>query len=285
MDPVRLKREIEERSFHDGKRILLSIEDSRKLAISFEIHPLVIEKCALENGIIPRRYERNIGVLGVEGQLKLLCSSIAVIGCGGLGGVIVEILSRAGIGCLILVDGDSFSEDNLNRQLLSSEAFLGRLKVEAAAERIAAVNSAVRIVSCPVMLQEDNIRNILNNADMAVDALDNNTSRKMLYETCYAMGIPVIHGAVGGLIGQMALYYPGNRTHLDLFSNSGISEKGVETVAGVPSFSPFVIASLQAARLIEEITGITTGPGGKLVLMDMSTFHSEILDLGPGTEG
>ncbi len=285
MDSVRLKRAIEERSVYDGERILLSIEDSRNLAISFEIHPLIIEKCALEQGIIPRRYERNIGVLGIEGQLRLLCSSIAVIGCGGLGGVIVEILSRAGIGCLILVDGDSFSEDNLNRQLLSSEAFVGRLKVEAAAERIAAINSAVRLVSYPVMLQADNIRDILNNADMAVDALDNNPSRKMLYETCCEMGIPVVHGAVGGLMGQMALYYPGSSTHLGLFSSSGMSEKGVEAVAGVPSFSPFVIASLQAARLIEEITGISTGLRGKLVFLDMLTFHSEILDLEPGTEG
>ncbi len=285
MDPVRLKRAIEERSVYDGERILLSMEDSRNLAISFEIHPFIIEKCALEQGIIPRRYERNIGVLGIEGQLRLLCSSIAVIGCGGLGGVIVEILSRAGIGCLILVDGDSFSEDNLNRQLLSSEVFVGRLKVEAAAERIAAINSAVRIVSYPVMLQADNIRDILNNADMAVDALDNNPSRKMLYEACSEMGIPVVHGAVGGLMGQMALYYPGSSTHLDLFSSSGMSEKGVEAVAGVPSFSPFVIASLQAARLIEEISGISTGLRGKLVFMDMLTFHSEILDLEPGREG
>lgn len=280
-----LTNAIRSRSVSAGNRSLLSLEESRMIASSFETSPFLVEKCALENDIIPRRYERNIGVLGVAGQLKLLCSSVAVVGCGGLGGVIIEILSRVGIGRLILIDGDSFSENNLNRQLLSSEKVIGRLKVEIAAERIALLNSAIRIVNYPVMLEDKNIREILAEADMAVDALDNNPSRKMLYETCSEMDIPVIHGAVGGLLGQMAFYYPGSRTHLDLFNGGEISEKGVEAVAGVPSFAPFIIASMQSARLVEELTGIKTGLGSKLLLMDMTGFHTETLDLEPHAEG
>ena len=274
-----LKTRIQQSARPYDARKLLSLADSRSIATDCGISPLSVERCALENGVIPSRYVRNIGVLGFKGQIRLLDSSVAVIGCGGLGGTVSEILARAGVGELVLVDGDVFGEDNLNRQLFSCESGLGRAKVEVAIERISDINGAVKVLSHNVMLDDTNLSDILCGVDMAVDALDNNSSRKILYDGCREKGIPVVHGAVGGVAGQLSLYKPGNRTHLDLFGKEHIADRGVESTAGVPSYSPFVVASLQAAIVISELTGVSTGLDEKLFLFDMCSLRSDILDL------
>ncbi|MGB9826199.1 MAG: ThiF family adenylyltransferase, partial [Desulfofundulus sp.] len=104
-----------------------------------------IQITALESGIVPGRYLRNMGTVGVAGQLRLLSSTVAVVGCGGLGGLVVELLARMGVGRLVLVDGDVFDDNNLNRQVLCTEADLGKPKVMAAYERALAVNAAVEV--------------------------------------------------------------------------------------------------------------------------------------------
>lgn len=274
-----LKNRILENARPCDDRKLLSLADSGKIAVDFGIPRLSVERCALDNGVIPSRYARNIGVLGFQGQIRLLDSSVAVIGCGGLGGTVSEILARAGVGELVLVDGDVFGEDNLNRQLFSCESGLGRAKVEAATDRISDVNGAVKVLPHKVMLDEANLSGILHGVDMVVDALDNNSSRKILYDGCRKKGIPVVHGAVGGVAGQVSLYKPGSRTHLDLFGKEHMADRGVESTAGVPSYSPFIVASLQAAIVISELTGVSTGLDEKLFLLDMWSLRSDILDL------
>ena len=84
--------------------------------------------------------------MGIDGQARLLSSTAAVVGAGGLGGLIIELLARFGVGRLILIDGDTFTEDNLNRQLLCREGDLGRKKIERAVERVREVNSAVEVI-------------------------------------------------------------------------------------------------------------------------------------------
>jgi len=102
-----------------------------------------VEEVALAAGLLPARYRRNRETVSTADQLRLRRSRVAVIGCGGLGGYLVEQLARLGVGRLAVIDPDVFEEHNLNRQLLSSPAALGRPKVEVAAERVAAVNPAV----------------------------------------------------------------------------------------------------------------------------------------------
>ena len=102
------------------------------LAGQFGLTRREAEIALLELGVLPRRYLRNYGTVGLGGQLILLRSSVAVIGLGGLGGYIVEGLARVGVGRLILVDGDVFCDHNLNRQLFSSEENLGQAKASVA---------------------------------------------------------------------------------------------------------------------------------------------------------
>ncbi|HDQ71840.1 MAG TPA: hypothetical protein ENN19_07055, partial [Chloroflexi bacterium] len=130
-----------------------------------------IELTALEAEIVPWRYLRNLGTLGVAGQIKLLQSTVAIVGQGGLGGYVSEALARTGVGRLAVIDGDVFAEHNLNRQLLSAERNLGLSKVEAARRRIAQINSAVEVIAHETMLTAENLPRLLEGVDVVVDAL------------------------------------------------------------------------------------------------------------------
>ena len=88
-----------------------------------------MEIAALKQGVIPCRYLRNIGTIGPDGQIKLLQSTVAVVGAGGLGGTAIELLARQGVGHLIIIDNDRFAEQNLNRQIMSREGNLGEYNV------------------------------------------------------------------------------------------------------------------------------------------------------------
>ena len=116
----------------------------REAARRGEMSAREAEIAALRAGLCPSRYERSVGTVGLEGQARLLESCAAVAGCGGLGGWIIEILARAGVGKLILADGDTFGENNLNRQLYAAEENLGEPKAEAAARRTAKLRSTAR---------------------------------------------------------------------------------------------------------------------------------------------
>ena len=102
-----------------------------------------VEETVLANNLLPARYQRNRSMLSITDQLQLFRSRIAVIGCGGLGGYIIEELARLGVGHIVAIDPDVFEEHNLNRQLLATPASLGKAKVEAAAARVNEINPAV----------------------------------------------------------------------------------------------------------------------------------------------
>ena len=130
------------------------------------------------------RYARNIPAL-TEAECQLLCQKkVLVVGCGGLGGHIIDQLARIGVGSLRVVDGDVFEASNLNRQLLSSVPLLGISKARAAAEHIARVNP--KIIADPVecFLTEDNVKDLIGDCDAVMDALDNIASRKILASAC-----------------------------------------------------------------------------------------------------
>lgn len=274
-----LKRSMNERAtLQKGKRII-NLKDCDVLARQYNISLKEIEVLALKEAIIPARYERNTGTIGIEGQLKLLNSRIAVIGCGGLGGVIIEILARAGAGELVLADGDVFSDSNLNRQLLSETGNTGYAKVEIASERIRRINPAIKVYPFKTFFNEETGPEILHGVQYVADALDNNPSRKILYHLCGELDIPVVHGAIGGFMGQVGVYMPGELTHLDFFGE-GISEKGAEEIAGVPSFAPYLIGSMEAGEIIKLVTGAGEILREKLWIIDPSQLMSEFLSLG-----
>ncbi len=234
------------------------------------------EVAALRAGLCPSRYERGVAAIGLEGQAMLLESCAAVAGCGGLGGWIVEILARAGVGKLILVDGDVFGENNLNRQLYATEGNLGEPKAEAAARRVRAVNSAVETDVRTVFLDVENCAEIFAGADVVMDALDNNGARQAALDCCRTLGIPFVHGAVSGFCGETAVLRAGDAAPWEL---CGAPDRGAEAEEGTTSFIPPFIAAAQAAAAIKILARAGETPQKTMLWFDLARCSMQRLKL------
>lgn len=202
-----------------------------------------------------RRYERNIGMLTVDEMERLRKSRVCVVGCGGLGGYIIEMLARLGVGHLTVLDGDVFDETNLNRQLYSEESTIGKSKALQAKERVARINSGVHVEAHLLTLTADNAPDILKGHDLVIDAVDSIEARCMLQDTCEEAGIPFIHGAIAGWYGQVTTIYPGDRTLDLLYAQGTRKEKGIEKLLGNPSFTPALVASIEVSEAVKVLIG------------------------------
>lgn len=196
------------------------------------------------------RYARNIPALtGAECEV-LRQKRILVVGCGGLGGHIIDQLARIGVGFLRVVDGDVFEASNLNRQLLSSVPLLGVSKAKAAADHIARVNPDVTVESVQTFLTEGNTAEILAGCDIVMDALDNIPSRRILAAACEKVNIPYIYGAIQGWVAQAAISMPGDHLIDTLYP-----EEIKITDKSVLSFTPALCASMQTALCVKLLVG------------------------------
>lgn len=206
---------------------------------------------------ILKRYERNIHALSVEDMHKLHVAKVCIVGCGGLGGYIAEILARIGVLHITIVDYDVFDESNLNRQLFSTEKVIGERKIDIAIDRIAAVNSQVKVHGVGEKLDEKNAAGIFAGHDVVVDALDNLTSRMVLIDTCEMLKIPVVHGSIAGWTGQVACLMPGSGAAKKLFGNIGGKrtnpDRGIEKDLGNLPFTASVVASIECAECVKII--------------------------------
>jgi molybdopterin/thiamine biosynthesis adenylyltransferase len=240
----------------------------------FGVSVAEVEGTALECSLLPMRYRRNRETLSVSDQLTLFRSRVAVIGCGGLGGYLVEETARLGIGALVLADPDVFEEHNLNRQLLSSPARLGQAKVEVARERVADVNPAVTVVAHRVAFSRENGARLLSGSSAVVDGLDNHLARRDLAAVCRELSIPFIHGAIAGWYGQVTTQLPGGDI-APLLEASSAQGKGVELSLGNPSFTPATVASLQVAELVKVLLGRGRPLSGQLLLVNLLDMEFE----------
>lgn len=223
------------------------------------------------------RYSRNKNLINEEEQAILAASCAAVVGLGGLGGGSAEQLARLGIGRLILIDHDSFDETNLNRQLFSTEATLGRRKAEVALERLRAVNSTLDYVMYDEKLTEANAHELLAGAQIVVDAVDNIETRLVLQEICKKLELPLVYGAIGGWYGQVSFIAPGDDT-LDLIYPDP-SAAGIEKKLGNPAFTPALVASIQVAEALKFLLGRGDLLRRKLLVVDLLHQDYSVLDL------
>ena len=200
------------------------------------------------------RYLRNHDAISEEEQAFLSTKRVLVVGCGGLGGMVIECLARIGVGYLRVVDGDVFEESNLNRQLLSSRMNLGRPKILAAQQRVMAVNPLVVVDAVQAELTVENARELLGECDVAVDCLDNIPARLVLQEAAKEAGIPVVHGAVAGWLGRICVIQPGEDL-LTLLYPEPDEMRGEERLAGTLSFTAALTASWQSAETVKLLLG------------------------------
>jgi molybdopterin/thiamine biosynthesis adenylyltransferase len=264
------------RDHADGQ--LLHWKNHVEAAKHFGLTIAHVEEAALERGILPARYQRNRTVISVNDQLTLFHSSVAVIGCGGLGGYIVEELARLGVGRIVVIDPDVFEEHNLNRQLFSSPANLDTAKVEAAAKRIGEINPAVTLVPVQTAFSLENGAELLVGCQIAVDALDSIQVRLELADVCTAMNIPLVHGAIAGWFGHVTTQFPGDGTVQAIY-RSWKAGKGVEQTLGNPSFTPAVIASLEVAEVCKLLLGHGTLLRGRQLIIDLLSMEMHLIDI------
>jgi molybdopterin/thiamine biosynthesis adenylyltransferase len=265
----------------DGIRVI-SLTNVERLVEELGLSRKEAEIALLEAGILPRRYARNYGLLGLEGQLRLLCSCVAVIGLGGLGGYAVEGLARLGVGRLILADGDVFVDHNLNRQVLSCEHNLGRPKAHVAAERVCQVNRAVEVQCYAEYATSESLRSMLQEADVVIDALDRLPARLMLQDAAAEAGVPMVHGAIAGAMGQVMTILPGDGGLRSLYGDGELPERGAEAELGTPAPAPMLIAALQVQETVKLLTGAGELLRGRLMFID--AFSAEVHVLRVETE-
>lgn len=235
-------------------RDLMVIEDRAmvELAGTLGVTVHLVAKTALKNRICPMRYIRNRSSISMEEQLVLAESRVAVVGSGGLGGHVILLLARTGVGHLTVIDYDLFDETNLNRQVLATVSALGKPKVAEAKRVVADVNPAVTVDAVKERVEGANAELLFRGADLVVDALDNVPDRLVISETTRRMGIPLVHGALAGFEGHVMDIFPED-PGLSLIYGEGKEGGGVsaEALLGVPGLTPSLIGTLQAMEVIK----------------------------------
>lgn len=198
--------------------------------------------------------------VGAEGQAKLASSAAAIVGVGALGSTIAQLLVRGGVGRVRLIDPDVAERGNLHRQLLYTEADAhdGRLKAEAAAERLREGNSEVQIEASPVRLTAENVVELLDDGlDVVVDGTDNLVTRYLINDRCVAAQIPWVYGGIAGVHGLVMPVIPGRGPCLGCVFTNGpsVHEESTSQTAGVFGPSPALVGALEAGQAMRILCG------------------------------
>jgi adenylyltransferase/sulfurtransferase len=218
------------------------------------------------------RYRRHLTLpeFGVEGQTRLLESSVLLIGAGGLGSPLALYLGAAGIGHLGLVDDDVVDTSNLQRQVLYTTADVGRPKVEVAAERIGALNPDVKVTPYRERLSSENAFRIFADYDVVIDGTDNFPTRYLSNDACVLLGKPNIYGSIFRFEGQASVFDARRGPCYRCLYPEPPPPGSVPSCAegGVLGVLPGVIAMVQATETVKLLTGIGTPLIGRLMLYD-----------------
>lgn len=257
---------------------MISWQEETKIAEQAGVTITEVDEAALKMDIMPGRYSRNLPALTVQEQYILFQSRVGVVGCGGLGGYIIEELARIGIGEIRAIDYDVFEEHNLNRQLLSQPALIGHSKARAAVERVKYINPAVSVEALTSKLDAANGIKLLEGCDVVVDALDNVSSRKVLAQTCKNLNVPMVHGAIGSWYGQVTTQFPGENTVELLYANA--SDESL-TKPGMMVFMPATVASLEVAEVVKILLGKKSLLRNKIMFVNLLDMEMEVMELSP----
>lgn len=223
--------------------------------------------------------------IGPEGQRKLAEARVAIIGVGGLGSPAALYLTGAGIGTIGLVDSDTVSLSNLQRQILYTESEVGLPKTACAARRLSSLNSSITIREHSCRLTPENAKEIIEQYDVVIDGCDNYSTRYLLSDTCEALHIPYIYGAITPLGGQVAILCYGKNavTYRQLFPEEEKNDSPQQSYSQQPlpvvGTTPAIIGSMQANETIKLIAGYGQPIINKLWTIDLCSLETNIISL------
>lgn len=229
-----------------------------------------------------RRYVRHTILLeiGEAGQEKLLASSAFVVGAGGLGSAAIAYLAAAGVGRIGIIDADRVELSNLQRQVLFEEADIGRLKVEAARDRVHEVNPACKVEIFPERLTEQNAASLIKSYDIVLDGCDNFETRFAVAAACQHAKKPLVSAAISGFAGQLSTFkpYEGSACYRCLVPEM---PDRARTCAQEGIIGPLagVMGSLQALEAMKELLGIGQSLAGSLLTVDALSMEIKKLKL------
>lgn len=224
------------------------------------------------------RYDRQLPILGLEGQERLKKLSVLVVGAGGLGSFEALYLAALGVGRIVIVDGDVVEESNLNRQVLHWEEDIGRPKAVSAAEKIRRFNPFVEVEPVTEHVTRENIDELVRGVDAVLDALDNWETRFIVDEAAYRHGKVFIHAGVYGLEGQVIPVVPGETSCLRC-----LLPPSLRTPPKTPAiaFTVGIVAGVAVAELVKIVTGIGKANKGSMIVIDAATMETSIVELKP----
>lgn len=223
------------------------------------------------------RYSRQILLpeIDIAGQQRLMASSAAIFGLGGLGSPIALYLAAAGVGRLVLVDFDHVELSNLQRQIIHQTSDLGRLKVDSARDKLRALNDGIVVETIPKALDGPELDETIANVDVVVDGTDNFPTRFALNAACFRHHKPLVSGAAIRFEGQVSVYYPGQADspcYRCLYDDGGGTN---ETCAQTGVVAPLlgIIGSIQALETLKVLMHAGEVLKGRLLLLDALTME------------
>lgn len=217
--------------------------------------------------------------VGMGGQKKLLNATVTIVGMGGLGCPAAQSLITAGVGKLMLIDGDIVELSNLHRQPLYGVDDFNRLKVEVAKERLEQLNNKAVIISIDKYFNEENGMSFIQDANVIIDATDNIQARQLIDKFSKEANVPMVYGGLFRYEGQVAvLNVNGSSGYYELFPEP---PSGGDTCAdaGVLGMLPGIIGNIQALEAVKLIVGITPNLVGKLLVYDGMSHITQTIEL------
>lgn len=222
----------------------------------------------------------SLGELGIKGQERLKSASIIVIGSGGLGSPLLLYLAAAGIGNIGIVDDDTVSISNLQRQILFNTTETGQKKVDVAAKKLSAIYPEIKIKTFDVRLNESNAEKLLKDYDVVADCTDNYKTRELIGKVTAQLKIPLAFASVLNHEGQLSVFnFMNGPSYSDLFPH--VPEDGVfeENDIGLTGVLPGIAGTLLANEIIKIIAGYGEVLSGKLLVFNIKDNRFNIFKL------
>lgn len=231
----------------------------------------------LRNNTFPLGLKRNFFSLGSVEQGRLLRSKVLVVGCGGLGGYVLEILGRSGVGELIFADGDDFEETNLNRQLYSNTNNLGQNKALEAKARLSSIFPFLKLKALPYFLSEKDLEKEIKEINLVIDCIGGIEFKRTLISKCQKHKKPLITAAIAGFEGFVSSVVSYSNPPLTFYQ--GMQKEGAENILGSPAPAASLIATLQAAEAINFLAWQRLNLINKVLYISLKDFSFETYSL------